>query len=110
MLTLVPTVPVAGVKLAIRGATVKLEALVAVPPGVVTLSVPLVALAGTVVVIWVLVTTCNAAAIPLNRAAGAPVKLAPAIVTLAPTAPLVGVNPVMRGATVKLPVLVPVPT
>ena len=48
--TLVPTGPLAGVKLVIVGGliTVKLPALVAVPPGVVTLMVPVVAPAGTV--------------------------------------------------------------
>ena len=51
IVTLVPTGPLAGVKLVIVGAlaaTVKLAALVAVPPGVVTLSGPVVAPAGTV--------------------------------------------------------------
>ena len=49
MVTLVPTGPLAGVKPVIVGGliTVKLLALVAVPPGVVTLIVPLVALVGT---------------------------------------------------------------
>ena len=49
IVTVVPTDPLVGVKLVIVGATVKLPALVAVPPGVVTLSVPVVAPAGTVV-------------------------------------------------------------
>ena len=46
MATLVPTGPLAGVKPVIVGGliTVKLPALVAVPPGVVTLIVPVVAL------------------------------------------------------------------
>jgi hypothetical protein len=52
MVTLVPTGPLAGVKLVIVGGalatTVKLFVLVAVPPGVVTLSGPVVAPAGTV--------------------------------------------------------------
>ena len=50
MVTLVPAGPLAGVKLVIVGGliTVKLLALVAVPPGVVTLMVPVVALVGTV--------------------------------------------------------------
>ena len=51
--TLAPTPPCAGEKLVIRGATVKLVALVAVPAGVVTAISPLVALPGTVVVICV---------------------------------------------------------
>jgi hypothetical protein len=50
IVTLVPTGPLVGVTLVIAGAgmTVKLLALVAVPPGVVTLSGPVVAPAGTV--------------------------------------------------------------
>jgi hypothetical protein len=51
MVTLAPTGPLVGAKLAIVGAladTVKLLALVAVPPDVVTLSGPVVAPAGTV--------------------------------------------------------------
>ena len=49
MVTLVPMGPLAGVKLVIVGViTVKLPALVAVPPGVVTPMGPVVALAGTV--------------------------------------------------------------
>ena len=51
IVTLVPTGPLAGVKPVIVGAgatTVKLVALVAVPPDVVTLSGPVVAPVGTV--------------------------------------------------------------
>jgi hypothetical protein len=53
IVTLVPTGPLAGVKLVIVGGsgaltTVKVVALVAVPSGVVTLSVPVVAPVGTV--------------------------------------------------------------
>ena len=50
MVTLVPTGPLEGVKLVIVGGliTVKLLALVAVPPGVVTLMGPVVAPAGRV--------------------------------------------------------------
>ena len=51
MVTVVPTRPVVGVKLVIVGAlavTVKLVALVAMPPGAVTLSDPVAAPAGTV--------------------------------------------------------------
>jgi hypothetical protein len=51
MTTLVPTAPLVGVKLVIVGplATVKLDALVAVPADVVTLIGPVVAPPGTVV-------------------------------------------------------------
>ena len=50
IVTLVPTGPLVGVTLVIVGAgmTVKLLALVAVPPGVVTLTGPVVAVVGTV--------------------------------------------------------------
>jgi hypothetical protein len=49
IVTVVPAIPLVGVKLVIVGATMKLVALVAVPPGVVTLRAPLVAPAGTLV-------------------------------------------------------------
>ena len=49
IVTTVPAAPLAGVKLVIVGATVKLLALVAVPAGVVTLKGPVVAPGGTVV-------------------------------------------------------------
>jgi hypothetical protein len=50
IVTLVPTGPLAGAKLVIVGGftTVKLLALATVPPGLVTLSGPVVAPAGTV--------------------------------------------------------------
>ena len=48
IVTPVPTGPFVGVKLAIVGAIVKLVALVAGPPGAVTLTGPVVAPAGTV--------------------------------------------------------------
>ena len=50
MVTLIPTGPIGGVKLVIVGGliTVKVPGLVAVPPGVVTLIVPVVAPEGTV--------------------------------------------------------------
>ena len=49
IVTLAPSAPLVGVKLAIVGATEKLTALFTLPPGVVTLSGPVVAPAGTVV-------------------------------------------------------------
>ena len=49
------------------------------------------------------------AVIPLNRTAVAPVKLVPVIVTLTPTAPLVGVKLVIVGGTRKFVALVAVP-
>ena len=45
----------------------------------------------------------------MNLTAVVPVKFVPLIVTLVPTSPLVGVKPVIVGATMKLVALVAVP-
>src|SRR5438552_11001239 len=86
MVTLVPTGPLVGEKLAIVGVltTVNEPELVAVPPGAVTLSVPEVAPAGTVARMVVSEVTVKVALVPLNATALAPVKLDPVIVTLVP--------------------------
>src|SRR5207253_401693 len=114
--TLLPTAPLVGVKLVSVGAlavTVNALALVAVPPGVVTLSGPVVAPLGTVAAIVVAELTVKLTAlVPLNVTAVAPVKLVPLIVTLLPTGPLVGVKLVIVGAgtvTVNELLLVAVP-
>jgi hypothetical protein len=96
------------------GITVKLPLLVAVPAGVVTLTVPLVAPAGTVAVTELADCTVNElAATPWNLTAVAPVNWLPTIVTDVPTGPLVGVKELIAGegkaVTVKLPLLVAVP-
>ncbi len=113
MVTLVPTTPLAGAKLAIVGGltTVNELLLVAVPPGVVTLSGPVVAPAGTVAWIAVAELTVNVALTPLNATAEAPVKFVPLIVTLIPTAPLVGAKLAIVGGltTVNELLLVAVP-
>ncbi len=80
---------------------VKLVALVAVPSSVVTVMGPLVAPAGTVVVIVPELFTVKVAALPPNETALAPEKFVPVIVTPAPTPPKVGVKEVMAGVTVK---------
>src|SRR5258706_1572821 len=72
--------------------TVKLLALVAVPPGVVTLIGPVVAPPGTVAVIDVDEFTVKLTVAPVKVTAVAPVKLVPLIVALVPTGPLVGVT------------------
>ena len=74
MVTLVPTGPLVGEKLVIQGPTVKSVALVAVPPGVVTLIVPVVALAGTVAVICVSELKVKVADVPLNLTDVTPVN------------------------------------
>src|SRR2546425_78824 len=93
-------------------ATVKLLALVAVPPEVVTLMGPVVAPLGTVAEIEVEEFTVKLALVPLNRTAEAPVKFVPLSVTGVPTGPLVGVKLVIVGAlavTVNELLLVAVP-
>ena len=114
IVTLVPTGPLVGAKLAMVGGfvTVKLLLLVAVPSGVVTLRGPVVAPAGTVAEICVDELTVKVALVPLNLTDVAPVKFVPLIVTLVPTGPLVGEKLVMVGGlvTVKLLLLVAVPS
>ncbi len=115
IVTAAPQRPVVGARVVMVGAggmTVKEVLLVAVPPGVVTVRVPVVAPAGTVVVIDVAETTVKVGcAVPLNFTALALVKLVPVIVTAAPTRPLGGLKDVIVGAgmTVKGVVLVPGP-
>jgi hypothetical protein len=99
--------------------TVKFVALVAVPPGVVTEILPVVAPVGTVAVICVAESTWNVVALvvlnftelvvkvaPLT----VPLKFVPVILTDVPTGPKAGVNPVIVGAgavtTVKFVALV----
>ena len=71
--------------------------------GVVTFTRPLVAPAGTVVVISVDDTTVNSVDVPLKVTAVAPVKLFPNIVTFLPAFPKVGsVVTKRRSPAVKL--------
>ena len=105
IVTVLPTGPLVGVKLVIVGgggggaSTVNVLALVAVPPGVVTRSSPVVAPAGTGARMVVAESTVKLVALtPLNVTAVAPVKFVPVIVTVLPTGPLVGVKPVIVGA------------
>ena len=93
----------------------KLVALVPVPPEVVTEMGPVVAPAGTVAVIRVLLFTVNVVAdTPLNFTEVAPVKAVPVITTDVPTGPLVGLKDVTVGTaaavTSKLAALVAVPS
>jgi len=70
---------------------------------------PLVASSGTRARMRVDSTRVKLAFTPLNVTAVAPVKFAPLIVTLAPSAPFVGVKLAMVGAIVKGVSLVVVP-
>ena len=108
------TLPAPGVKLVMMGATVKLAALVTVPPGAVTWRVPVVASVGTATVMVVAVEVNGTRGLPLNFTSVAPLRLVPVIVTTVPGAPTAGVKLVMVGGpvvevTVKLPVDPPVP-
>jgi hypothetical protein len=61
-----------------------------VPLGATTLTAPVVAPVGTVVVISVAETTVNVAAVPLNVTLVAPVRSVPSIFTERPTLPDMG--------------------
>jgi len=113
MVTLVPTGPLAGVKLVIVGGftTVNALLLVALPAELVTLSGPVVAPTGTVAWINVAELTEKLALTPLKATAVAPVKFVPLIATFVPAGPLVGAKLVIVGGftTVNAPLLVAVP-
>lgn len=85
IVTGVPTLPLGGVKLVICGVTWKITLLLSVPLGVVTSTVPVVAPAGTVVLISVPEATVNVAAVLLKLTLVVPVRLFPKIRTGAPT-------------------------
>jgi hypothetical protein len=114
IVTTVPTGPLVGEKLVIFGVTLKSVALVALPLGVVTVILPVVAPDGTVAVIrvpWEFTEKMDATT-PLNRTWVVPANPVPLMATEVPIGPLVGENDVMTGAavvTVKFPVLVAVP-
>jgi hypothetical protein len=91
IVTAVPTAPLAGAKEVMAGVTVKRVVVTKGPlPAVVTVIGPVVAPAGTVVVIVPEGSTVKAAGTPLNETAVAPVK--PVIVTPVPTGPKIGEN------------------
>ncbi len=99
MVTEVLTGPLVGVKPLIVGAgmTVKSAALVAVPSGVVTAILPVVAPAGTMAVICVAELTVKDAVTPLKVTLVAPVRFVPLTATDVLAGPLVGVKPVTVG-------------
>ena len=91
IVTPVPTAPIAGANDVRAGVTVKRVVVTKGPLlAVVTVMGPVVAPAGTVVVIVPEGLTEKAAVAPLNETAVAPVK--PVIVTLVPAGPKVGAN------------------
>jgi hypothetical protein len=118
MITEAPTAPVVGVRLVMAGAgvTVKGTALLATPAAF-TITLPVVAPAGTFAVILVaLQAVTDVTAVPLNVTVLVPCvapKLVPAMITEAPTAPVFGSKLVIAGGgvTVKVtPVLASAPT
>lgn len=110
MVTVLATGPLAGEKEETVGGGATVNALVAVPPGVVTLTEPLWALDGTVVLIWVSEITLKVAVLLLkNLTDVVPVKLVPLIVMGRPIAPLDGDSDVIAGVGVKVLALVAVP-
>src|SRR6266566_7952875 len=78
--------------------TVKLLALVARPPGAITVIGPVVAPLGTVAVICVSEFTVKDAFVPLKATTEAEVNAVPVRTTLVPTVPLVGEKLVIEGA------------
>ena len=112
IVTAVPTGPLVGENPVIVAVTRKLFALIAVPPGPVTLIGPALTPEGTVASIRVSERTLmSTAAVPLNLTAVVPTNPLPVIVTSVPACPLSGwkFSIVSTGSTVKLAALVAVP-
>ena len=109
IVTVAPDAAKVGVKDVMVGTATAKPGNVAVPMGVVTDTLPLLPAATTAVILVLLATINDAAAVPPNLTAVAPVKLVPVLVTLAPTATGV-VNAVIVGAALTwLAVKVKVP-
>ena len=103
----VPAPPIVGLKEVMVGAGryVNVLLLVAVPPGVVIVIVPVAPFPTVALAEVLLMTVKDVAGVPPKATAVTPVKLAPVIVTTVPVPPLVGVNEVMVGAMVTVKVL-----
>ena len=107
----VPIPPLDGVKEVIvgRGINVK-PAIDAVPPGVVTFTLPDAPAPTTAVILVDELTTNEEATTPPKFIVVAPVRLVPVIVIDVPALPLVGVNDVIDGAGMNVkPAIVAVP-
>lgn len=113
MVTTVPTAPEAGLTLETCGVdptttTVNATPLLATPPTL-TITLPLVAPAGTGTTILLALQPVGEAAVPLNVTVLAPCvapKLVPVMVTAVPTAPEVGLTLETCGVAVPLGVTV----
>jgi len=108
MRILVPTAPEFGDRLAILGATVNVDPLLATPPALTT-TLPVEAPAGTVAVIEVELHAVVVAVVPLNFTVPVPCepKFCPLIVTVVPTVPTFGPKLLMLGAAVTVNVAPP---
>ena len=80
----------------------KVVALEAAPPGVVTSIFPVLAVVGTVAVIWLSLFTVKVPAFPPKVTLVAWVRPVPVMVTTVPTTPLVGLMVFTVGSTLKL--------
>jgi hypothetical protein len=113
MVTLVPTIPEPGDKLATFGITVNAAPLLATPPTVTTtVPLPAAAAAGTGAVMDVALQLIGVAATPLNVTVLLPCELpnpVPAIVTAAPAMPEVRDKLLMFGTTVNATALLLTP-
>ena len=99
MVTVAPVAAEVGVKEVMVGVGIYVNPVrLAVPPGVVTDTLPVVPLATTAVMLVALTTESEVAVVPPKLTIVAPVKLVPVIVTVAPVAAEVGVKEVMVGA------------
>lgn len=104
-LGVVPTVKFSNEgKVGLKGATVKLVALIAVFPATVTAIGPVVAAAGTLTVMLVDVLAVTVAVVPLKLTrllAGVALKSVPVIMTVEPMGPEIGVKEVMVGTSTE---------
>lgn len=99
-----PEAPKVGaIPVTVGAERVKVTDDVAVPPGVVTETVPVVPLPTTAVILVALATLNDVTGVPPRLTAVAPVKLVPVMVMVAPTVPLV--TAVMVGAALNAVVL-----
>jgi hypothetical protein len=97
IVTSIPTEPLEGVKPVMPEPIVKSLSLKAVPPGVVTLIFPVVALAGTVATIWLCTLKVIVALAPLKFTEVALAKFEPLMVTIVPAVPIFGEKSVIWG-------------
>ena len=112
MAIVVPGVPDSGVKKLIDGGNRNTNPFsAAVPPGVVTLMLPLAPVETTALIVADETVVNEEAATPPKLTAVAPVRFVPVIVTVAPLPADVGVNELIvgRGMVYINPAIVPVP-